>query len=60
MGEVSLCIKITKETEQGVTITLSICGKGAQCYLRTKSALTFLGEADFIIHVGSDSLLLCS
>ena len=29
-------------------------------YLRTKSVITFLGGADSIIQVGSDSLLLCS
>ena len=34
----------------------SICTKGMQCYLRTKSAPTFLGGADLIIQVGSDSL----
>ena len=39
-------------------LKLSICAKGAQCYLRTKSALTFLGKADSIIQVGPDSLLL--
>ena len=33
----------------------SICAKGAQCYLGTRSALTFLGGADLIILVGSDS-----
>ena len=38
----------------------SICPKGAQCYLSTKSALTFLGGANSIIQVGSDSILLCS
>ena len=50
LGEVPLCL-IAKEMEQEVTITL---------YLRTKSALTFLGGADSIIQVGCDSLLLCS
>ena len=33
----------------------TICAKGAQCYLRTKSVLSFLGGADSIIQVGSDS-----
>ena len=32
--------------------------EGVQFYLRTKSALTFLGGDDSIIQVGSDSLLL--
>ena len=38
----------------------NICPKGAQCYLGTKSAITFLGGAGSIIQVGFDSLLLCS
>ena len=55
-----LCL-IAIETEQGVTITACkymhdsyVC---SQCYLRTKSVITFLGGADFIIQVGFDSLL---
>ena len=39
---------------------LSSGAKGAQCYLGTKSALTYLGGADSTSQVGSDSLLSCS
>ena len=39
LGEVS-CV-IAKETEQGVTITLSICAKGAQYYWYTLCEFTF-------------------
>ena len=38
-------------------LKLSFCAKGAQCYLSTKSVITFLGKADSIIQVGPDSLL---
>ena len=41
-------------------LKLSICTKGAQCCLRTKSVLSFLGGANSIIRVGSDLILLCS
>ena len=41
-------------------LKLSICAKEAQCYLPTKSVITFLGGAGSIIQVGFDSLILCS
>ena len=39
---------------------LPFCVRFWDQYLRTKSALTFLGVADTIIQVGSYSILLCS
>ena len=53
-------IMLRRKWQQLFRINFSICAKGAQCYLGTKSALTFLGGADLIIQVGSDSILLCS
>ena len=48
------------KTQKQEVCNVTICAKGAQLYLSTKSALTYLGGTDSIIQAGSDSLLICS